>query len=102
MSETGFLAGDFRYLSRLVWIPSNEDSQQTYMQKRLNDAQHHDMAFVIWYVPTDYDLMWEKMKAGGADFWLAQWLRTGLWDKEMNPRKALGVWKEWLERRNKH
>ena len=80
VAETGFLGGDFTNLRSLVWINSSVESQATYVAHLLSEMQAFEAEFVIWYVPVDYDALWEKMKANGMNRWFAQWMRAGLLD----------------------
>ncbi|MEP6021453.1 MAG: hypothetical protein ABJ251_23515 [Paracoccaceae bacterium] len=95
IAETGFIAGNFSKLSSLVWIRSNPESQATYVKRLIEDAQELNAQFVIWYVPRDYDALWEKMKANGMNGWFAQWMRAGLWDADGAGRPALEIWEAW-------
>ncbi|MFN4204733.1 MAG: hypothetical protein ACK4GM_17030, partial [Tabrizicola sp.] len=96
VAETGFLAGDYRHLRHLVWIRAKPSDQATYVERLLTEAHRLNAEFVIWYVPVDYDRLWEKMSAQGMDAWFAQWMRSGLWDAALQERPALAVWKSWL------
>ena len=55
--------------------------------------------FVIWFVPVDYDLLWDRLKDQGVDEFYKLWRDCGLWDGELYPRTSLFLWKQWLRRR---
>ena len=95
IAETGFIAEDFRMLTHLVWIKSTPQRQAKYVDRLLNDANRLKAEFVVWYVPMDYDLMWEKMKAMGRDPWMEQWRTSGLLDGKKKPRSSLAIWDAW-------
>ncbi len=95
VAETGFIAGNFSKFTSLVWIRSNPDSQAVYVKRLIEDAQALNAEFVIWYVPRDYDALWEKMKANGMSRWFAQWMRAGLWDADGAGRPSLEIWEAW-------
>ena len=97
VAETGFLAGRFSKLTSLVFISSDPSSQEAYVDFLLSEAQRLNAAFVIWYVPMDYDRLWEKMKANGMNAWFAQWMRTGLWDAAGEGRPGLDLWNRWRQ-----
>lgn len=96
VAETGFLGGDYTNLMSLVWINSSTDSQAAYVRRLFGEADALDAEFVIWYVPRDYDPLWEKMRANGMNRWFAQWMRTGLWTAGGEGRPALTDWQAWL------
>ncbi len=96
ISETGFLAQTFTYISRLVIIPGNETEQKKYVQRLLMEAAKLDAEFVIWFVSIDYDKLWDIMSDAGASPWLKQWRDTGLYNGELKPRPSLSVWDAWL------
>ena len=95
VAETGFLAGDYTNLGALVWIRAKPSGQTVYVRRLLRDLQALDAEFLIWYVPRDYDALWQKMEAIGMDRWFAQWMRTGLWDAGGKARPAFAVWDAW-------
>ncbi len=96
IAETGFIGGSYSNLRHLVWISSDPQSQKVYVERLLKEANALNAEFVVWYVPVDYDLLWEKMKAQGMDTWFAQWMRAGLWQADFSPRPGFEIWNFWL------
>lgn len=98
VAETGFIAEDFRILTRLIWIKSTPQAQAKYVDKLLTEANRLKAEFIVWYVPIDYDLLWEKMEAQGMDAWMEQWRTSGFLDGKMQPRASLQTWDTWRGR----
>ncbi len=102
--ETGFNAKGVAYWDRR--ISGNETSQDLYTRFLLSEAARLNFALVSWWVHRDYDLLWEKMSAGGVDDAFNQWNGTGLQDGAGRPRKSLVTWDRWhalpLARPNTH
>ena len=96
VAQTGFLSGTYRNLPNLVWISAGPEDQALYVDSLLHEAERLGAEFVIWYVPVDYDRLWSRLEAIGMSEWFAQWMRTGLWSSDFQPRPALEVWSEWL------
>lgn len=96
VSETGFISKDYRYLRKLVWISSDEEQQYQYLKWLFLQSREQNMEFLIWYVPIDYDLLWKKMSKQGMDYWFAQWMSSGLLDTNLQPKRALDLWKTQL------
>lgn len=96
VAETGFLAGNFVHLLGGAVIFSSPRQQATYMQRLLDEANRMRMAFVVWFVPADYDRLWARMSAAGASPWLQIWMRAGLRDAELRPRPGTAIWDAWL------
>ena len=96
VAQTGFLSGTYRNLPSLVWISAGPEDQAEYVSDLLSEAARLEAEFVVWYVPVDYDRLWDRLDAMGMSEWFAQWMRTGLWSSDFQPRPALQVWSEWL------
>lgn len=97
VAETGFIAKTFSLLRYLVYIPSSETAQADYVRMLLEEAARLKAEFVVWYVPRDYDLLWEKMRKAGANPWFEQWRTSGLYDAAGRGRKSLAIWDQWLQ-----
>ena len=67
-----------------------------YVKLLMENADDPDARFVVWFVPREYDPLWDKLSSGWADELLKMWKDTGLVDGSGKPRKALGVWDAWL------
>ena len=96
VAQTGFLSGTYRNLPNLVWISAGPEDQAGYVGALLEEAERLGAEFVIWYVPVDYDALWARLESMGMSQWFAQWMRTGLWSSDFQPRPALAVWMDWL------
>ena len=96
ISQTGFLSGTYRNLPSLVWISAGPEDQAAYVGELLQEAERLEAEFVIWYVPVDYDRLWDRLEQMGMSPWFAQWMRTGLWSADFQARPALEVWMDWF------
>ena len=96
VAQTGFLSGTYRNLPNLVWVSAGPEDQAGYVGALLEEAERLGAEFVIWYVPVDYDALWARLETMGMSQWFAQWMRTGLWSADFQPRPALEVWMDWF------
>ena len=96
VAQTGFLSGTYRNLPNLVWVSAGPEDQAGYVGALLEEAERLRAEFVIWYVPVDYDALWARLESMGMSEWFAQWMRTGLWSADFQPRPALDVWMDWF------
>ena len=96
IAQTGFLSGTYRNLPSLVWVSAGPEDQAAYVGALLGEAERLGAEFVIWYVPVDYDALWTRLEQAGASEWIAQWMRTGLWSADFQPRPAFDIWADWF------
>lgn len=99
VAETGLIAEPLVLESLELTIPGNEWWQLGYVRRVLREAHLLRAEFVIWFVPIDYDLLWDRLEDKGVDEFYKLWRDCGLWDGELYPRRSLLVWKQWLRRR---
>lgn len=79
-----------------VVIEGTPAKQAAYYRKLLSTAQKNRFAFVISFVHQDYDSLWEKIKAGAPELFMA-WRDCGLLDENGSPRPAYQVWKDYFD-----
>ncbi len=96
VAETGFLAEDFVSKQYGIAIPGTEPWQADYVKWLLKEANHLDARFVVWFVPRDYDSLWNRLERRGFDDLFKLWRDTGLQDGTGRGRPALQVWDAWL------
>jgi hypothetical protein len=96
VAENGYIAEDLVLESYGVYVKGTEEWQAEYVRFLLEESNDLDAEFVVWFVPRDYDLLWEKIKDLGVDELYKAWRDTGLYDGEGNARKSLEVWDSWL------
>jgi len=96
VAETGFIAEDLVLSKYKVKISGNARWQEQYVQFLLEQANDLDAEFVIWFVPKDYDLVWQKFEKEGRDEFFKLWRDTGLIDGVGVERKSLDRWDAWL------
>ena len=95
MAETGFQAEDF-VLGGQVAIPGNARWQARYVRWLFREADALNARFVVWFVPRDYDLLWERLERMGLPELFKSWRDTGLRDEHGHDRPSLRIWDAWL------
>ena len=76
-------------------IDGTPEAQQAFIRVLLNEAQRYRFRFVVNFIAQDYDAVCDAIDCLG---WQRLWQDTGLWDETGQPRPALTVWREHLER----
>jgi len=99
VAETGLIAEPLVLESLQLTIPGREWWQAQYVVRLLREADRLHAEFVIWFVPVDYDQLWDRFKDQGVDEFYKLWRDCGLWNGELHPRGSLFLWKHWLRRR---
>ena len=77
-------------------IPASPESQYRVLEKLLSFAGRHRLEFLIWYLPRDYDGLWEKIRADAPEFF-GVWRDCGLLDGQGKERPAYGLWQTWFK-----
>jgi hypothetical protein len=98
VAETGLIAEPLVLESLQVTIPGRRIWQARYVERLLREADLLEAEFVIWFVPVDYDLLWDRLKDQGVDEFYKLWRDCGLWDGDLRSRRGLSVWQRWLNR----
>ncbi|TNF82755.1 MAG: hypothetical protein EP299_01425 [Acidobacteria bacterium] len=99
VAESGLIAEPLVLESLELTIPGRESWQARFVGRMLREAQRLQAEFVIWFVPVDYDLLWDRLKDQDVDEFYKLWRDCGLWDGELGPRRSLALWRQWLRRR---
>lgn len=76
-------------------IAGSLSKQRAYYEKLLSIAQARRFIFVISFVHQDYDALWERIKDGAPELFMA-WRDCGLLDENGKPRPAYEVWKRYF------
>ncbi len=98
VAETGY-AAETLVFETLGWtVPGKPKWQRRYVESLLADADALAAEFVIWFVIVDYDRVWDFMEEAGVLELFKAWRDTGLFDENLDARRALGVWDDWLAR----
>lgn len=93
LCEVGQPAEPLVLNSLKITLPGSEAIQHRALSAMLSFAETRRAAFVIWFVPRDYDALWEKMKNAAPEFFKA-WRDCGLLDGDGNPRPACRLWQK--------
>lgn len=91
MSKTTFVAG--------MPLFSTESNQREFVSVILSQAAKHDFAFVIHWLPIDFDAMLSKLPKKYSEI-VKAWVHSGLVDKKMKKKPAYDVWQKHLGGRN--
>ncbi len=97
VAEMGENAEPLRLEGFGVTLPGTPDTQKAVLEAFLEFLGAHESEFVIWFVPRDYDLLWEKI-ATSAPEWAKAWKDCGLVSEDGLERPALALWREWMAR----
>ncbi len=95
IAETGFPADNVNIEKYHLSRKGSPEWQSRYVTFLLTNADRLDARFVIWFVPEDYDPLWNRLRDAGADELLKLWMNCGLADSSRNPRPSLAVWDAW-------
>jgi hypothetical protein len=95
-SESGEPAEPVVLKSLGFTIPASPEAQQIVLDKLLSFAQRREAEFLIWFLPRDYDGLWEKIRAEAPEFF-GVWRDCGLLDGEGNERPAYRLWRAHFE-----
>lgn len=80
-----------------VFLQESEERQETYMKFLLSNMKNLNAKFVSWFFIADYDQFWESdMKDSPIAATLRIWKDSGLYDGNLQPRKAQMQWQEEL------
>lgn len=98
VGETGYIAEDMVIPKYNVNIKGDPVWQADYVAFMLQSLHDLNAEFVAWFVPRDYDQLYDQLDEMGlaSPAWLI-WRDNGLWDGAGYPRPALSVWDAWLQ-----
>lgn len=82
--------------SKIV-INGTPEKQAAYVRALLDLAERRRFVFVVLFIHRDYDALWDKIKAGAPELFMA-WRDCGLLDEQGNARPAYAVWRDFFER----
>jgi hypothetical protein len=82
--------------SKIV-LKGTPENQAAYVRTLLSLAAERRFAFVVLFIHQDYDALWEKIKGGAPELFMA-WRDCGLLDERGQKRPAFDVWREYYER----
>jgi hypothetical protein len=91
--ESGQIAEPLVLESFKLTLPGSEKGQREFLSRMLAFARARRTEFVIWFVPRDYDAMWERIRGTAPEFFKA-WRDCGLLDGEGKARAAMDLWRE--------
>lgn len=100
VAETGFTAEDVSITG--LSVKGNEDFQNQYMQLLMKNAQEQQAEFICWYIPRDYDELWEQLLEIGTTEWFVLWKDNGVISGDGSVRKSFETWRSWYEKPRKN
>ena len=95
-SESGQPAEPVALKSLGFTIPATQESQRHALEKLLVFCGRHQVEFLIWYLPRDYDGLWDKIRGEAPEFFCV-WRDCGLLDGEGRERPAYRLWRTHFE-----
>jgi arabinogalactan endo-1,4-beta-galactosidase len=97
ITETAMSAEDVVIESQNLTIPCNSTWQKRYVNWLMKECNRLEAEFIVWFVPADYDKMWEAIKDSSPE-WAILWKDAGLYDEKLEARPALKIWNKWYRR----
>ena len=97
IAETGFPSHNTTIEELYATIPGKPEWQTQYFEYLFNSSEPMEAEFITWFVMIDYDATWEYLKEM-IDPIYRLWIETGLIDENLQPKQALNLWDEWLEK----
>ena len=97
VTETGEAAEELVFPSTGQVIANTPEMQRAYYARVLALAQERAFPFVISFLYRDYDALWEKIKDGSPEFFMA-WRDCGLVDEAGVDRPARALWQTAFDR----
>lgn len=95
-SESGQPAEPVVLKSLGFTIPADPKTQYRALDKLLSFAHQQQIEFLIWFLPRDYDGLWEKIKTDAPEYF-GVWRDCGLLDGDGNKRPAFDLWRAHFE-----
>jgi hypothetical protein len=92
--ETGYGTQDAEIKSFKIKMRGDNNLQAAYVREMAQYAARDNWLFVIWFLPVDYDKLYERMggsKSAGNEANLL-WRNIGFFDGNVNPKPG---WEEW-------
>ncbi|MBN2336800.1 hypothetical protein JXL21_14690 [Candidatus Bathyarchaeota archaeon] len=97
IAETGFPSHNTTIEELYATFPGKPEWQTQYVEYLFNSSESMDAEFIAWFVLIDYDATWEYLKEFIGPIYRL-WIETGLIDENLQPKPALKLWDEWLEK----
>jgi hypothetical protein len=91
--ETGEIAEPLVLKTFKLRLAGSEKTQRRALAALLEFAQARRTEFIIWFVPRDYDALWERIRGTAPEFFTA-WRDCGLLDGAGRPRAAMELWRK--------
>lgn len=96
-SESGQPAEPVVLKSLGFTIPADPQRQRLVLDKLLSFADRRPVEFLIWYLPRDYDGLWDKIQATAPEFF-GVWRDCGLLDGHGKQRPVYHLWRTHFQR----
>lgn len=85
-----------------VTIEGSEAAQLAYVDRLIKEATDINAVFITWFFTRDFDEFWEaQLQDSPIAPTIRLWKDTGLYDGEGNPRQALELWQDTLDKKRK-
>ena len=94
LCETGYTTQNLTLKAFNIDIKGDVTLQADYVKDLFTMARRDHYAFVIWFLPIDYDKLYAKMPPGSEVMKL--WENIGLIDGDLKPKPSWEIWKAGL------
>ena len=88
--ETGYTSKPVEVPKHRLSMNGSPSLQQTFLQELGSIASRDNYAFVIWFMPVDYDRLFDTLPPGDGTYRL--WQNIGVYDKDLRAKPALDTW----------
>jgi hypothetical protein len=90
--ETGYSTVDVSMPAYGIYMNGSEELQSQYLADLGGFAGRDGYLFVMWFVPVDYDALYEQLPPGDGVNLI--WKNIGLFDGSLQPKPALEIWQQ--------
>jgi hypothetical protein len=88
--ETGYITAPVSFPEMGLTLEGDPTRQAAFLRDLVTFATQDQYAFVVWFIPVDYDRLYATLPAGSE--WALIWMQAGLFDKDLNPKPAWPIW----------
>lgn len=89
--ETGYSSNDISLRNYRLSLSGSPTLQQQYLRELAEIARRDSYLFVVWFMPIDYEKLFEKLPKGDGSYLL--WQNIGLFDQHLTEKPAWADWK---------
>ena len=95
LCETGYITQPLYLKQGNLRFAGSDNLQAAFARDVLQAAVRDRYAFVVWFIPVDYDRLFAKLPPGSE--WKSIWMHAGFFDKDLRPKPAWSVWQNFAQ-----